>query len=93
MFKLCLVLVIISLFYVYVEILRIFKFFIIVFCKNFICFLNENDFFRRILMDLLLFCFYEYCKYIEIFVCFYWRCKIKFVFYDLYLNKGMIYIG
>lgn len=44
-------------------------------------------------MDLLLFCFYEYCKYIEIFVCFYWRCKIKFVFYDLYLNKGMIYIG
>lgn len=80
MSKPCLVLVTISLFHVYVEILRTLKLLITASRKNFTRLLNENDFFRRIPTDLPLLCFYEYCKYIEIFVRFYWTCTPRFVF-------------
>lgn len=93
MSKPCLVLVTISLFHVYVEILRTLKLLITASRKNFTRLLNENDFFRRIPTDLPLLCFYEYCKYIEIFARFYWRCKTKLVLRDSYSNRWMIYIG
>lgn len=48
MSKPCLVLVTISLFHVYVEILRTLKLLITASRKNFTRLLNENDFFRRI---------------------------------------------
>lgn len=51
MSKPCLVLVTISLFHVYVEILRTLKLLITASRKNFTRLLNENDFFRRIATD------------------------------------------